>query len=89
MNSEKWVVDATKSEATVKTAELMVGMNPFKEVCSIVKPGGIDIEMDQLFYLCNVAFDRVCELMKDLQEQIKADIQLRNIETNSFAKKRK
>lgn len=77
-------MDPTRLEGSVKTGEILIGINPFKEVCLIVKPGGVDIEMDQVYYLCNMSFETVCEMMQSLQNQIKDDIQKRCVSYPMF-----
>jgi exosome complex component RRP45 len=69
-----FVTDPTHKEEAVQSGSVLIGVNNYRELCSLSKAGGVAIEMDKILHFSDLAFTQVGELTRIIQEQIKADM---------------
>jgi exosome complex RNA-binding protein Rrp42 (RNase PH superfamily) len=67
-------MDPTQMEEAVQSGSVLVGVTNYRELCSLLKAGGVAIEMDKILHFSDLAFTQVGELTRIIQEQIKADM---------------
>lgn len=67
------VADPTKAEEQVSSGQMTVAINNHREVCSILKPGGVPLEMDVILSCCEVAHARAAGIIEQIQALLKED----------------
>lgn len=67
------VVDPTYKEEAVSVSTVTITMNAHREICAIHKMGGVELHADQLLECVKIAYVKVVELTKILEDALKAD----------------
>lgn len=88
LDGDTFVMDANLQEEQVKNGEVVVGMNTYKELCILSKAGGVGTSMQMISMFCELAYVNVVALTSQIHNAIKLDLEKRNIEKDSFRKKK-
>ena len=73
------LVDATKSEASVREGEMVISMNKFGEICQIAKYGGTPVDAAVLLGWTRVALEKVRSITAYIQQKLADDERKRDV----------
>lgn len=73
------LVDATKTEASVREGEMVISMNKFGEICQIAKYGGTPVDAVALLGWTRVALEKVRSITAYIQQKLADDERKRDV----------
>lgn len=71
------VIDPTHEESTLSTGTMTVTLNAQRELCVLSKAGGSPLSVDELMRVVKLGAERVKELVRQLEDGLKADWEVR------------
>lgn len=71
------VIDPTHEESTLSTGTMTVTLNAQRELCVLSKAGGSPLSVDELMRVVKLGAERVKELVRQLEDGLKADWEIR------------
>jgi len=72
------VLDATFAEEQLRSGSFTVAMNKSGEICWLNKSGGLSMEAGEVLECVRIAYERVVEWTKYIEEEVRKDEEKRN-----------